>query len=318
MTTVMFHVKHWPSAGKRGSDRGQDGSRGGLGGASGGLNAAVLKAAGLAFGAAMLAACSSPEDVADKTGVGKATATATASDGASATAAAAAQAAGAVAFTDNSSKDEASREFAYSWPAQVSSVPELVGRFTAERDTLLSEQKTEWDEAIREFAGQDCVACVNRGFEKSWQVVADLPRFLSLSADIYFYTGGAHGNSGHDALVWDREAKAAFDPKAMFTSSAALQSALGDPWCKALKTERMKRMGDDYSDDGFFQCPSIADLTMLPGSSNRQTFNRIGLLAAPYVAGSYAEGTYEVTLPVTPALLGAVKPEYKSAFALAK
>ncbi|KPF62080.1 hypothetical protein IP79_13775 [Porphyrobacter sp. AAP60] len=280
-----------------------------------------MKTAGLAFCAAMLAACSSPEDVADKTGVGKATATASAGGNAAATASAAAaaeQAAGAVAFEDNSSKDEAVREFAYSWPAQVSAVPELVGRLTGERDTLLADQKAEWNEAIREFAGQDCVSCVNRGFEKSWQVVADLPRYLSLSADFYVYTGGAHGNSAHDALVWDREAKAAFDPKAMFTSPAALQTALGDAWCKALKVERMKRMGDDYSDDGFFQCPPIADLTVLPGSSNKQTFNRIGLLAAPYVAGSYAEGTYEVTLPVTAAVLKAVKPEYKAAFAAAK
>jgi len=271
----------------------------------------------LAFGAAMLAACSSPEGVAEKTGVGKATATATATKGA-ASAAATAQASGAVAFEDNSSKDEAAREFAYGWPAQVSAVPELVGRLTAERDTLLAEQKAEWDAAIRDFAGQDCVSCVNRGFEKSWEVVADLPRFLSLSADFYAYTGGAHGNSAHDALVWDREAKAAIDPKAMFTSPAALQTTLGDAWCKALKAERMKRMGDDYSDDGFFQCPPIADLTVLPGSSNGRSFNRIGLLAAPYVAGSYAEGTYEVTLPVTAKLLDAVKPEYKPAFAVAK
>lgn len=313
MTTAMFHVKHRASAGKRGSGRGQDGSSGGLGGASGGLKAATL-----AICAAMLAACSSPEDVADKTGVGKTTAAASSSDDAAAAAAAAAQAAGAVAFEDNSSKGQAAREFAYGWPAPVSAVPELVGRFTAERDTLLAEQKAEWDEAVREFAGQDCVSCVNRGFEKSWKVVADLPRYLSLSADIYFYTGGAHGNSGHDALMWDREAKAAIDPEAMFISPAALQTALGDAWCKALKAERMKRMGDDYSDDGFFQCPPIADLTLLPGSSNRQTFNRIGLLAAPYVAGSYAEGTYEVTLPVTAKLLDAVKPEYKAAFALPK
>ncbi|MEO0056797.1 MAG: hypothetical protein RIT17_233, partial [Pseudomonadota bacterium] len=34
--------------------------------------------------------------------------------------------------------------------------------------------------------------------------------------------------------------------------------------------------------------------------------------------GSYAEGPYEVTLPVTQAVLAAVKPEYKAAFALAK
>lgn len=260
--------------------------------------------------AALLAGCSSPEEVAKGVGVASAAATS-----ASATAT---SAPGAVAFADNAGKDDASREFAYSWPAAVSAVPALVQRFTAERDQLLAEQKAEWAEAVAEFAGQDCVACTNRSFEKTWEVVADLPRFLSLSASFYAYTGGAHGNGAYDALVWDREAETALDPKSLFRSEAALQEALGETWCKALKAERMKRMGADFSDDGFFACPPIADLTLLLGSSNKQSFNRIGLLAAPYVAGSYAEGTYEVTLPVTPEVLAAVKPEYKAAFALAK
>ena len=263
--------------------------------------------------AALLAGCSSPEEVAKGTGVA---AQASASAAPAATAAAAAP--GAVAFTDNQGKDDAAREFSYSWPAEVSAVPALARRLTAERDKLLAEQKAEWEEAKREFAGEDCVACINRSFEKSWEVVADLPRFLSLSATFYVYSGGAHGNGAFDALVWDREAQAFFDPKALFCSEAALQDALGETWCKALKAERMKRLGEDYYEDGIFTCPAIADLTVLAGSSDKRRFDRIGLLAAPYVAGAYAEGSYEVTLPVTPKVLAAVKPEYKAAFALGK
>lgn len=287
----MFHVKHQRLADDRTMRR-------------------QWISAGVMAAALVLGACSSPEEAARDTGV-IAAATAAASPAASATAAP-----GAVAFTDNESKDDAAREFSYSWTAQVSAIPALATRFTAERDGLLAEQKAEWAEAVAEFAGQDCVACTNRSFEKGWEVVADLPRYLSLSASFYAYTGGAHGNGAYDALIWDREAQAALDPKTMFRSPQALQDALGTPWCKALKKERQKRLGEDYSDDGFFTCPPIADLTVLLGSSDRKAFNRIGLLAAPYVAGSYAEGTYEVTLPVTPAVLQAVKPEYKEAFAL--
>jgi len=306
MQTGMFRVKHWQGGVWTGSRGGQECSAFRPIRTRHGQAAAGIAALGL-----LLTGCSSPEDVADKTGV-----TPTAS--ATATASANATTPQAVAFADNAEKGGGSREFAYGWPAQVSAVPALADRFTAERDTVLAEQKSEWNAALTEFAGQDCVSCTSRGFSKEWAVVADLPRYLSLSADIYFYTGGAHGNSGHDALVWDREAGAAIDPKAMFRSEAALQDALGTAWCKALKTQRQKRLGADYSDDGFFTCPPIADLTLLPGSASKQAFDRIGLLAAPYVAGSYAEGTYEVTLPVTAKLLDAVKPEYKAAFALGK
>lgn len=213
---------------------------------------------------------------------------------------------------------EALREFSYTWPAKVAAVPQLTARFTAERDRLLAEQRADWDEALREFAEGDCLGCVNRSFEKSWDVVAELPRFLSLSASFYAYTGGAHGNGGFDALVWDREAGEAIDPKAMFRSPEALQDALGPAWCRALKAEKIKRFEGAYSEDGIFPCPAIADLTVLVGSASRRSFDRIGLIAAPYVAGAYAEGIYEVTLPVTPGVLAAVRPEYKAAFAPGK
>ena len=258
--------------------------------------------------AAVLAGCSSPEDMAETAGIPVP----------AAPPAPPAADPGKVAFTDNATSGEAKREFAYEWPAAVSAIPQLAQRFTAERDKALAEQKSDWQNTLTEMAGEDCTACKSLTFSKSWAVVADLPRFLSLSADMYFYTGGAHGNSGFDALVWDREAGAALDPRAMFRSPQALQSALGDPWCKSLKAERSKRLGADYSDDGFFPCPSIADLTVLVGSSDKRAFDRIGLIAGPYVAGSYAEGPYELTFPVTPAVLEAIKPEYRTAFALAK
>jgi len=261
--------------------------------------------------ALLLGACSSPEEIAAKTG----TATAAPPPAPPAPPAPAPEK---VTFEDNAKKGEATRDFAYSWPAEVSAIPLLAARLTADRDKLLAEQKADWEESLREFEGSDCAGCVNRDYAMEWQVVANLPRLLSLSGAWNVYSGGAHGNYAWEALVWDREAKKGFDPKAMFTSPQALQSALGDAWCKALRDERLDRLGAEFVEDGFFQCPPIADLTVLVGSSDRKSFNRIGLIATPYVAGSYAEGAYEVTLPVTPKVLAAVKPEYKAAFALGK
>ncbi len=313
MRTAMFPVKQWPNRGWRGSSRGLAGSSRGLDEPNSYQNAAKSRlAAALVLAISVgIAGCSSPEQIAEKTGVA-----ATATGGGSA--AASSTTAGPAAFEDNSTKNEAAREFAYSWPAQVSAIPELADRFTAERNMVLAEQKAEWQQAITDFAGEDCVACISRGYEKTWQVVTDLPGYLSLSADMYLYTGGAHGNSAFEALVWDRKADSAIAPEQMFRSEQALQTALYPAWCKALKAERITRLGTDYSEDAIFPCPDIAQLTMLLGSSNKQTFNRIGLIAAPYVAGSYAEGAYEVTLPVTPAMLAAVRPEYQPAFAIAK
>jgi hypothetical protein len=40
------------------------------------------------------------------------------------------------------------------------------------------------------------------------------------------------------------------------------------------------------------------------------------VLVAPYNAGPYAEGSYEVTVPVTPEILALVKAEYRDSFAV--
>lgn len=307
----MFRVKHRKAGVWTGSGRGLARAGRGLGRAEAARAAIWTAIAGL-----LLTACSSPDEIAAKTATASAAAGAGVQAADPATPPAAAH--GAAAFTDNATKGEAVRNFAYTWPAAVGAIPQLTRRFTAERDRLLADQKADWESALKEFSAEDCAGCVSRDFQKTWDVVADLPRFLSLSATFYEYTGGAHGNGAFEALVWDREDKAAIDPKAMFRSAAALQGALGPAWCKALEVERKTRLGPDHSDDGFFPCPPVSDLTVLVGSSDKQGFNRIGLLAAPYVAGSYAEGPYEITLPVTPKVLAAVKPEYKAAFSLGK
>lgn len=306
MKAAMFHVKHRLNRH--------------LGVSSVGLKAAErrysLAAVAVAIALAsvpLLAGCSSPEAIAEAAGITQAAGPDMPTPPPTPTPAPT----GAVSFADNATQGQATRDFAYSWPAEIGAIPALAARFTADRDKALAEQKAEWAAAVAEFAGEDCGACANRSFELSWEVAANLPRFLALSSGVYTYGGGAHGSTGYDALIWDRQANAALDPAAMFRSPAALQSAIGPAWCAALAQEKTARLGADYSPDAW-DCPPIADLALLPGSSNGQTFDSIDLIAAPYVAGSYAEGPYEVTLPVTAAVLAALKPAYKPAFALGK
>lgn len=230
----------------------------------------------------------------------------------------AANEAGPVVFQNNESRYDSAREFAYNWPAEVSAIPELAEQLIAERDAALAEQRTDFEEALREFADGECTACTNRDYAKDWAVVADLPRFLSLSASLYVYGGGAHGNSAFDALVWDREAGEVLRARDFFVSDAAVQQAIGARWCAALQRERVKRLGEEYASDDFFTCPDVADLTLVLASSDNMKFDRMELLAAPYVAGAYVEGSYEITLAFDAKAIAAVKPEYRGHFAVAK
>jgi hypothetical protein len=206
--------------------------------------------------------------------------------------------------------------FEYSYPAEAGRAPELASLldiWLAQRREALSRESVE----ARRAARADGFPYNKHSYTAEWKVVADLPGWLSLSADIATYSGGAHGNYTVDSMVWDKTAERALDGIDLFASPDALEEALGDKFCEALNRERAKRREapiEPDSDDPFDQCPDMDELEVLVGSSNGRTFNRLTLYAGPYVAGPYVEGAYEVDLPVDQAVLDAVKPRYREAF----
>lgn len=205
--------------------------------------------------------------------------------------------------------------FEYSWPAAVGAIPALATRLTRERDRLQRDEKAEWRKMAEECP-TDSIACRTRSLSKEWEVVADLPRYLSLSADIVTYMGGAHGYYTRESLIWDKERAAGVQGVGLFKSPMALGDALGDRFCRALDRERADRRGGRVTrGEGFFSdCPGMDELVVFVGSSGGGKFDRLTLYAAPYVAGSYAEGDFTIDLNVDSAVIDTVKPEYRAAF----
>ncbi len=207
-------------------------------------------------------------------------------------------------------------EFDYAYPAAAGAIPKL----KAWLDGEIEQQKAE----LVENATNQKAESKKEGFPfnplgswTEWKVVTDLPGWLSLSADLSEYSGGAHPNHGSTALIWDKQADQQRAPIDLFTSKEALSRVIRKDFCAALDKQRGQRRGDPVkpgSTEEFDQCIDPAASTLILGSSNRQTFDRIGILVGPYEAGPYAEGSYEVTLPVSAAVLATVKPEYRSTF----
>jgi len=209
-------------------------------------------------------------------------------------------------------------QFGFAYPVQAAAIPGLKAlldkRLDAAKADLVSSARSDKAEAAK-----DSYPYRAHSWEATWKVVTDLPDFLSLSADLYEFTGGAHGMSNFDSLVWDRRADTVREPLDLFTSKDALRVAIQAPFCDALDQERAKRRGEPVDRDSgqsFSECIDPVASTVILGSSNRKTFDRIGVLVAPYEAGPYAEGSYEVTLPVTGKVMAALKPQYREAFSV--
>lgn len=208
--------------------------------------------------------------------------------------------------------------FEYSYPEEAGAIPELAAMLGDRLDAVRADIATQ-SAAGREVAHDDGFPFNKYSSSTAWQVVADTPRFLSLSSAYESYSGGAHGNYGFGALVWDKEAGRALAPRDFFTSLDALDDVLEKVLCNKLNGERAKRRGqpvEEGSDDIFDACVPLSDTTLLLGSSSGKAFNRIGVQVGPYVAGPFAEGSFEFTFPVTAEVLEVVKEDYRSSFAV--
>jgi len=220
-----------------------------------------------------------------------------------------------LAAAPTASAQSADYDFAYRYPPQAARIAPL--KAWLEADKAKQRAAVARDAAtFRREAKRDGFPFRKYEAQKAWKVVADTPRFLSLSVSDYSYSGGAHGGTASGGLLWDKRAGRRVDPKAVFVSPSALQSAVMPGWCRWMTAERTRRVGAVADNDATFgKCPPVKDVTLLLGSSDGRTFDRVGVIADQYVVGSYAEGPYEHTLPVTAAVLRAVKPEYRGAFA---
>ena len=207
--------------------------------------------------------------------------------------------------------------FDYSYPAEAGDIPELAKILGERLDLDRADIATQAAEA-RQMAREDGFPFNKFSSGTKWKLVADTPGYLSLSADMTLYSGGAHGIYGYDSLIWDKAEKQPLVPEDFFASVDDLDLVLAESFCDLLNKERALRRGepvDPESGDMYDQCVPLSDTTLLLGSTSGNEFDRIGVQIGPYVAGSYAEGSFEFTFPVTDAVIGKVKEEYRPAFA---
>lgn len=145
-----------------------------------------------------------------------------------------------------------------------------------------------------------------------WFLAADAAPLVSLRALWFEDTGGAHPNHGASTLIWDSAANREVQPKALFRPGADM-SALDRAICDAVAQAKTHREGAAPLND-MFACPkwNQAVLVLAP-STIPGKIGGLTVLIDPYVVGPYAEGDYEVVVPVT-AFQGLLAPAYAGAF----
>lgn len=201
-----------------------------------------------------------------------------------------------------------------SWPAEVNAIPALekLVREPAEKALADYTRDAREQKAQREKDGFDFNPYM---YAMVVEVTGQTPRLLSLTRNWMEFTGGAHPNRFSDAMLWDKQANALV-PLAKLLGGATLESLYRDSYCKALDKERAQRR-EGAEVEMFNECPKFEELEIAPaGLATGGPLTTLFFHADPYVAGPYVEGEYEVTLPVSADFIAALKPEYRSSFAV--
>ena len=206
-------------------------------------------------------------------------------------------------------------DFGYAYPREAAQIPELAkaldGDRSVKREALVA--AAERDRAAAEKGGFPYRAHSHR---QTWQRVTSTPRFLSLSAEIETYAGGAHGMQGFDTLIWDRNRRKQMKPLDLFQGGEAFDAAIREPFCAAIKRAKAAKgiVADEAPDSVFAKCPPASAQTVWLGSSDGRYLDRMTIAIAPYEIGPYAEGSYKINVPVTGALVKVVKEEFARDF----
>ncbi|MEJ7926454.1 DUF4163 domain-containing protein [Sphingobium sp. AN641] len=207
-------------------------------------------------------------------------------------------------------------EFVYAYPAEAAAIPRLVRKFRRDIDTSRADA-LKMAREDRDAAKAADFPFRGHSLETRWTVAADTPRFLALRSETYVFTGGAHGMTGYEALIWDKARKRETSMAALMTSSADFADAIRDAFCERLDRERAVKRGGPVvrGDDPFTDCIDPMEQVLVPTSRDGKLIDAITVLIGPYAAGPYAEGSYDVTIPVTPAIFATIKTEYQDGFA---
>ncbi len=209
--------------------------------------------------------------------------------------------------------------FTYEYPAQAAALPQLAAMLDAERAKSLTDLEMETAEAAKDAADNDYTFNPHM-LGVGWKVTGDNPLLLAMLAEISSFSGGAHGHTGYEALIWDKSANRRVTLEAVFTDLAAALEPMRQPYCDALNADRRERRGEyiGEADDMFNACPPFSELVLVPYAGGDGGFDRIMIIAAPYVAGPYAEGAYEISLALPGTTLDRIKTEYRNAFIAAE
>ncbi|RED15950.1 PdaC/SigV domain-containing protein [Parasphingopyxis lamellibrachiae] len=202
--------------------------------------------------------------------------------------------------------------FTFTIPTLPDSAPLLQNQLESLRDRA----RSDYDRGRAELAELQSAAASAYQHSQQWTVTGRTDALIGLDSETFSYTGGAHGNTAFDALIWDVAGDRPIGILGLFANRYHGLSMIDQPFCTALRDQQRERMGDIAEDDLWADCPSLDQVAIAPTGGDGVSFTGFRVRVPPYIAGPYSAGSFDVDVPVTAEMIDALKPAYRESFAL--
>lgn len=182
-------------------------------------------------------------------------------------------------------------------PAQIDRYPELHAKlFNDGKQQLMDFTKTAAGDRAR-FALKGVKQASPYVRRVVWTITAVSPDIVSLRDAWFDDTGGVHPNHGSEVLLWDRIHNVPLLQSELFKPDLDTAS-LDDLLCQAVTRAKQARLGP--TDPRSWSCPKWSDAkAVLVPSAQPYRVGGMMFLFDPYTIGAYAEGDYEVLIPLS-------------------
>jgi len=198
-------------------------------------------------------------------------------------------------------------DFHYAWPAQAEAIPALRAMLRQRMEQAHAEALAGARET-RASSRDAHVPFHTEQYDEAWSVEAANARFLSLTADLHTDNNGAHPNRDFEALIWDRARGRATSAAALLGPAALAR--LSARYCAALNAAVTARGADPQA-----RCPALGERALAFADRDHDgRFDALHVLIAPYVAASYADGSFVLDVAFEPGDLAALVPADRTAF----
>jgi hypothetical protein len=203
--------------------------------------------------------------------------------------------------------------FLYSYPAAAASIPALVR-------VLRREARKELTDLREDVRIPQPSVSYPMTYDQEWSITASTPDLLAMSSIGAAFWGGAHGMEGYRTMLWGKAANRPLSLGELFSRSPAALARLTAEFCpKFIRARADRRREEGEAVPEPLPCPDAARFAVVPltGRSGRIERFRM-MLVGDNIFDGRPGGSYEIDIPVSPAIRALVKPAFARSFARAR